>query len=439
MRSRAIATLLLACLLLAEPVRAQDAWSDLSNAANQAMGQKRWTEAEQLFLLAVQEAEREGPSSQHVIPSLQGLGMLYLIQKKYAQAEQPLQRATALAEQAFGSDDPRLWDPLHLLASAYIGQKKWPEAEALYRRCIAIFEKHPESNRVYLPTLLEGLALMLKSQGRYEEAEAILRRAAELPAAPHAQNVLRARELIRISDQQRARKEKEKAEESIRQALELLQDADATDLSVHGSLRLIAQYYASTSRNSEAEALYLRLLSGQEKSPEPARSGRTSTMQALGELYLREKRLDEAEQMFRRALATVGELGESSSFVTAGLVTRLANIAEARGRYAEAEEILRKELEREEREGKLDSPGWPGYPFALLKLARFYTTMNRYEEAEALFRQILARQEENLGPDDRRLELALTEYARLLRKMHRTAEAAALEERAKRLRQKPPG
>ena len=418
----------------ARPLNGPYTWSTLSNAAHKAWRQKNWAEAERLFLLAVQEAEREGPSSPHLLVSMQGLGMLYSQQKKYAEAEQTFERAVTLAEEIFGPDDPRMWESLAGLMHVYVAQKKWPEAEALYRRGIAIFERHPESDKVFVPTLLEGLAMVLKAQGRYEEAEATLRRAGELPAAPHGQNVLRARELIRVAQVQRSRREKEKAEESIHLALELLQYADPTDLMVHNCLQEIGRYYTSAGRDSEARAIYLRLLEMQEASSGWARRGRTYTMQMLVGLYFKENRLDEAERMLDRAMESAPELGESYRLVLPGLVTWRAEIAAARGRYAEAEEILRKEAEREEAEGKSESPG---FPFAWLGLARLYTNIGRFAEAEALFQRIIAEQEENLGPDDERLLGPLAQYARFLRKMERIAEAQAVEQRIKRIRLRP--
>jgi hypothetical protein len=59
---------------------------------------------------------------------------------------------------------------------------------------------------------------------------------------------------------------------------------------------------------------------------------------------------------------------------------------------------------------------------------------HRYAEAESLYRRALAIEEKTLGPDHPDLSPTLSNYAVLLRQLHRKPEANELETRLRQLR-----
>ena len=71
---------------------------------------------------------------------------------------------------------------------------------------------------------------------------------------------------------------------------------------------------------------------------------------------------------------------------------------------------------------------------SLNNLAALYQAQGKYAEAEPLFRQSLAIVEKALGPEHPNVATALDNYAKLLRKTNRNAEAAKLEARAQAIR-----
>ncbi len=78
----------------------------------------------------------------------------------------------------------------------------------------------------------------------------------------------------------------------------------------------------------------------------------------------------------------------------------------------------------------------PDYASALHQLAHVYDAQGKHAKAEPLFRRALAIQEKALGPEHPKVAQHLEDYAALLRKMEREAEASKMEARAKAIRAK---
>src|SRR5262249_50688748 len=73
--------------------------------------------------------------------ALNNLAMLYLTQRRYADAEPLLKRSLAIREKALGPDHPNLAVLLNKLASLYDEQARYAAAEPLHKRALAIYEK----------------------------------------------------------------------------------------------------------------------------------------------------------------------------------------------------------------------------------------------------------------------------------------------------------
>ncbi len=67
-------------------------------------------------------------------------------------------------------------------------------------------------------------------------------------------------------------------------------------------------------------------------------------------------------------------------------------------------------------------------------LALLYYAQGQYSQAEPLYQRALAIREKTLGPEHPKLATSLENYAALLRKLDRTAEAESMEVRAKAIR-----
>ena len=102
------------------------------------------------------------------------------------------------------------------------------------------------------------------------------------------------------------------------------------------------------------------------------------------------------------------------------------------GRCAEAEKQFKAAIGEAEMFGEQDQH----IATSLNKLAALYYTQGKYVQAEPLYQRSLAILQKALGPEHPNLASSLENYARLLRKMDRNAEAKKLEARAEAIRAK---
>ena len=167
----------------------------------------------------------------------------------------------------------------------------------------------------------------------------------------------------------------DEAEHHARQAVAL------TDLPPHGRLRVqalasLAMMARIRSRLDEAEGLYLAALTiGAEDT--------ANLLCGLGIVYKYAGRYDDAEQVYREALALIGPDEPASASVW----HNLGGIEHSRGRHAEGEPHARRSVELRQR---THGPDHPTVAADRAALASLLAGQHRFGEAESLYRQALA-------------------------------------------------
>ena len=101
--------------------------------------------------------------------------------------------------------------------------------------------------------------------------------------------------------------------------------------------------------------------------------------------------------------------------------------------YAEAEKLLLAALKEAEKLDEQDA-----LATSLNNLGALYNTQGKYAEAEPLLKRSLATWEKAVGPEHPDVAMGLQNYAELLRKTNREAEAKKMESRAEAIRAKHP-
>lgn len=119
------------------------------------------------------------PTSEPVVADdLDILADLYLLQRKYSQAEKLALRALAIHEKAEKAD--RVAAGLNRLAGIYLDQRRYKDAEPLLKRALGLCEKEPQA---YIESVtLENLADLYKKTGRPAEAASAMKRADAIKA-----------------------------------------------------------------------------------------------------------------------------------------------------------------------------------------------------------------------------------------------------------------
>ena len=152
-------------------------WESYYEAGLEALEQARYAEAEDLFLAALEEAEKFGEQDPRLAMSLNNLALLYEDQGKNAEAGPLHERALVIYEKALGPEHPLVATSLNNLAELYRTQGKYAEAEPLYQRSLAIAEKALGPEHPYVATVLENYADLLRKTDQNAEAEKLEERA----------------------------------------------------------------------------------------------------------------------------------------------------------------------------------------------------------------------------------------------------------------------
>ena len=113
---------------------------------------------------------------------LSGLGLLYIEQGEYTQAEPLLKRALAIREKALGPDHPYVAQCLHSLGVLYHARGQDTLAEPLHKRALAIREKALGPDHPDVPQSLNSLAALYRATERDTEAAMLEQRTARIEA-----------------------------------------------------------------------------------------------------------------------------------------------------------------------------------------------------------------------------------------------------------------
>jgi len=189
----------------------------------------------------------------------------------------------------------------------------------------------------------------------------------------------------------------------------------------------------------------------------------------LGEVYLEERRGREAETLFRHVLATRQDAGHSDPADIAVAMGDLAMAYKYEGKFGQAEALLRQALVILEerfgpdhpmlssalgplgvtlaREGKyrealsVTERTWqilrqdprvagPDLINTMSTLGMLYSLTGQFREAESYGKEAVAKAEAIYGPDHYRFGCHLANYAKILKRIGRKAEAKAVEQRS---------
>ena len=343
-------------------------------------------------------------------------------------------------------------------------------AEELYRDALSILEKHPDDGADVRARVLGGLGLFRARQGRIEEAKTILEKALAGASAELGERDIRTASLKSCLGQiYLIQGRAPEAESLLKDAVEIQRAGSASVADRVVSEAALGAAYTHEGRYSAAEPI---LQLAVEEARELGESHPTygSALTALADLYRVEGKQARMEPLLRKAQAiytaafgpesprvaeimldrsieTMSEgkvaLAETELDEALGILrkegvnhptvaigeARLAKVYMEQGRYREAKTML-------EHAVPILEMTWPdGYLLAdsLYDLAQVERLERDYAAAELGYRKAIAAYEKAGAAGSQGLEMALRQYASLLR-TNRGEEAKALEKRAESLR-----
>jgi tetratricopeptide (TPR) repeat protein len=230
----------------------------------------------------------------------------------------------------------------------------------------------------------------------------------------------------RLGQLYHARAQYVEAEPLYRRALSIDEKAyGPNDATVAIRLNSVATLLHATHRLEEAERLMKRVVEIFEKAYGSEDAKVATALSNLAQL-LPTNRLDEAEPLMQRALAIDEKYGPDSPAVARDL-NNLAQLLQATNRLGEAEPLMRRALAIDE---KFYGPDHPAVARDLDNLAALLQATNRPGEAEPLMWQALAIDEKYYGPEHPNVAIALSNLVALRWAMNRPGEAEPLMRRA---------
>jgi tetratricopeptide (TPR) repeat protein len=323
-----------------------------------------------------------GPTAIQVGATSLDLAVLHRLAGRYELSEQYARTALDIYESGYGKNSLMVNNALITLSAAEILNGRYADAESNLKRVLALLKAASLESRD-AAVVYYRLGQLYHRQGRYREAERSHLRAAALQGSgPDS-----ARNLVALARVYHATGRCSKAEAACSRALDLLTGFLGPDhAEVVATLQIFAQVRQSQKRYAEAADLLNRALDSAVRSPvrDP---GLESTIRSnMGVSYFQEKRYGEAESQFRKALLIYESLGNDSRITLAAILHNLGLVCDKQGRRVEALDLASR-------------------AFAL--------------------------READVPNADSNLVEIMLHKAELLRKAHRTGEAAKLEQVAR--------
>ena len=460
----------LTVLLLTRPLSAaaeDPAWNALQTKAATLFQRGRYASAADAAEQSVRSAEQLfGPRDLHTAESLETLANVYSGQQLWARAQSLYERVLEIRQQALGFDHPLVVQTLLLLMKASLEQGQVAEAGVLCDHALTIREQQFDSFHPMIAETLIALAQISIAAGQGDAAQALYEQALAIREQHFGpSHLLVAETLILLAKLQFAHGRTAEASALDRRAADIVeQTSGPPSLILANTLIMLAEVSADLGKLSAAEAYSNSALAIQEK-----RLGRdhplvADTLVWIAKLHIAEGRSGETELLYERALSIrqrafgaghslVGEtLVKLSEVYAAGsrphvspgpeLVSRGAPMKQTTVLPPAAEEdaVTKETGDAEERQE--NSKSWSlsellAMASTLHERAKSSAAVGKHAEADALFKQSLSVYERLEGPDHPDVAGVLNDYAVLLRKSGRFAEAESMEARASRIQAHP--
>lgn len=232
--------------------------------------------------------------------SYNSLGVIYTSQNRYAEAEQTLKKGITLAEQIYGENSLDVSLQLENLSSLYAQIGRADDALNLFDRILRIRSAVLPPDHALMGTVRSYRANVLRRLSRYAEAEQDARQALQAIERGYGQSHPLA--LATRLELASALKDQKKLDEAIghyQEAIELIVAREGS-----GAYRLavvhhdLALAFKAAGRLDEAEQALKASLARKRHDDEISKA---QTLQVLADLYVRQRKWDEALETYRSA------------------------------------------------------------------------------------------------------------------------------------------
>jgi CHAT domain-containing protein/Tfp pilus assembly protein PilF len=199
-----------------------------------------------------------------------------------------------------------------------------------------------------------------------------------------------------------------------------------------GAINNLAQFYGECGHDDEAEPMFKRAIAIMEKVVGFDSADIGHELNNLAALYQRQQRYAEAEPLFKRALALAEKNLPPNHPDIGRALNNLATNYEKQGRHAESEALTMRGIAVYE---KAAGPQSPAVATLLNNLGQIVKAEGRYNDAEPIIKRSLAIREKALGPTHPDVARSTNNLADLYQREGRFAEAELLFKRGLAIRE----
>lgn len=268
----------------------------------------RRAEAERLYRSAIEIIEQAaGPHNGTLLYSLTFLGALYLEAGRIAEAEPLLTRALRVGVEALGPDHPDLVTTLTTISSMRRLRGDFEDGRRAATRALRILESTSGLEDLRAAGVLYELGLLEFDAGRLRKAAAHWVRALAIVEKRRAPDHLDALKLlVQLGDIAALERRNQEAEALFLRVADAAERPGGAALQAV-SLHHLAALYASRKQHDRSEPLFRRSLALTEAAVGKRNTEWASCAADFGRTLFALKRLNEAEEMTRTALAIAEE------------------------------------------------------------------------------------------------------------------------------------
>lgn len=402
--------------------------------APKGTAQQRYDDEEKNLIAAVDEAESAPDSPQNFAKSLEALGLFYERHNRRVELSATLKRELPAVEKAYPEDSVEFTKALHQIAMSYQICNDKVQAEATLRRILALDTKQNGLKSNAVASDLVSLGHLFISKQDFPGAQDSFLQALTIYQLLNEDHLIP--KVVRsLSTVARLENNPDLADSLLAHAIESLQATPDRYASQIGMLlddrsNLAASrgdFMSAINYLQEVVAIDERLL-GQD-SPSVV-----ANLSDLSSLYIEEGDIGQAEHFAQGALEIVQTSNkDSAKHMESGTLATVARVYEKQKRFPEAEAALLRAIDVINKERGEDYPSIANYT---LRLAELFEAEQKYPDAEVQFHRTIALAEKDQGVVGHELPRDLAEYAFMLRKLNRTAEADQLLQRARDLQAK---
>lgn len=397
------------------PVCATTKYEKLSTDGEKAYSAGNFSEAERLFVQALQEAEKMDKSDHRIATTAYNLGLVYQVQEKFKEAEEQYLAALDLLATVYGEDHQR------------VGQVYVDLGDL--KKTVALSSEDPKSDRAKAAEYYQKAVDIFESL--YDQAESA-KGSASSSTEPVDGKTSTDDDLKKASqDSDKTKKGSENQSKGTKQTKKLTSSEAGIELSK--SLTHFADFYADDEDYDKAEPLYKRALEFEEAFLPEDDIKIARSKAHLAEMYCVQSKYTPAEPLFREALAILDK-NPTKHIDKANIMYNFGGLYYDQGSFSDAEKYFRESIKIFEQVGTQSATD---LALKNVALADVLDMQGKTEEGQALYKKSLDSLEK--GSDINALLSCLKAYEKHLNMLDNKSEAEKVHNRIKELRAKAKG